>query len=154
MTEHMASRRSDALGYELVERSATLGWVAWPEVVRPVPHLTSPIMRRRLVVPLPPDPDRLAFSVPPVRDVVGPMAWGMLFAVPILVLIGWQAAVIGAVVITIYRAIEQRASRLEFTFADGFLGFRTTSQTAHGIREDNDVRWNWSATQPTGGIQG
>jgi hypothetical protein len=153
MTDHMALRRSNALGYELVERSAALGWVAWPDLVRPVPHLSSPIMRRRVIVPLPPDPDRLAFSVPPVRDVVGPMAWGMLIALPILVLIGWQVAVVGAVVATIYRAVDQRASRLEFSFADGFLGFRTTTQMAYGVREDNDVRWNWSASQPSGGVQ-
>lgn len=153
MTDNTSSRRSNVLGYELVERSATLGWVAWPELVRPVAHLSSPIMRQRDVRPLPPDPDRVTFSIPPIRDVLGPMAWGIMIAVPILVLISWQAAVVGAVVATIYRAVDQRASRLEFSFADGFLGFRTTTELPHGVREDNDVRWNWSPTPPGQGAQ-
>jgi hypothetical protein len=82
------------------------------------------------------------------------MAFGMLCAVPILALIGWQAAILGAVLATIYRAVDQRVSRLDFTFADGFLGFRTTTELPHGIREDNDVRWNWSSTQPGQGAPG
>jgi hypothetical protein len=154
MPDSTSSRRSKTLGYELVERSTTLGWVGWPELVRPVAHLSSPIMRPRLVRPLPPDPDRMTFVIPPVRDVIGPMAWGMAAGVAILALVGWQAAILGAVVATIYRAVDQRMSRLDFNFADGFLGFRTTTELPHGVREDNDVRWNWSPTPPGQGAQG
>lgn len=148
MTDSISSRRSNALGYELLERSATLGWVAWPELARPVAQFSSPIMRRRVVRPLAPDPDRIGFTIPPVRDVIGPMAWGIVAGVAVLALVGWQAAIIGGVTAAIYRALDQRVSRLEFSFADGFLGFRTTPELAHGVREDNDVRWNWSSSPP------
>lgn len=148
MTDSISSRRSNAPGYELLERSATLGWVAWPELARPVAQFSSPIMRRRVVRPLAPDPDRIGFTIPPVRDVIGPMAWGIVAGVAVLALVGWQAAIIGGVTAAIYRALDQRVSRLEFSFADGFLGFRTTPELAHGVREDNDVRWNWSSSPP------
>lgn len=154
MTDNDSLRRSNRLGYELIERSSTLGRIAWPELVRPVARLSSPIMQRRTVRPLAPDPDRMTFSIPPARDFIGPMAWATLIAVPILVLFGWQYAVLVGVIAAIVRAVDQRMARLDFSFADGFLGFRTTTPLPHGVREDNDVRWNWSPPSPGPSAQG
>jgi hypothetical protein len=154
MMDRDSSRRSKTLGFELIERTGVAGRDAWPELLRPVARLRSPIMEHRSIQPLPADPDRMTVVLPPARDFIRPMAWAMLAAVPVLALVGWQAAIVVGAATAFIREVDRRVGRSDFTFADGFLGFRTRAEWPRGVQEDDDVRWNWSGAQHGQGAQG
>jgi hypothetical protein len=147
---HDSPRQQSSPGVELIERPAVTGWMVWPELVRPDPTIRSPIMdpRRRQI--LPPDPDRTTVMLPAGRDLLGPMTWAVCIALPVLVVIGWQAAVLAWVVTAIVRTVDGRLARSDLSFASGFIGYRGAPEWPRGVREDDDVRWNWSGAQHPG----
>ncbi len=134
-------------GFELIERPAISGWDAWPELVRPVARLRSPIMEHRPRRALPPGPDGATVMLPAARDMIRPMAWAMLIGLPVLALIGWQAAILVGGTAAVIRAVDSRIARSDLSFASGFIGYRTQAGLPHGVREDDDVRWNWTKAQ-------
>ena len=74
---------------------------------------------------------------------MGRVLWA--FPIPVaLLLAGWQSALMVAGLDSILHALSLVANRVTFTFADGFLPFRLEDAWPHGVREDDDVRWNWS----------
>jgi hypothetical protein len=134
-------------GFELIERPAVTGWDVWPELVRPIARLRSPIMDHRPRPTTPPDEDRVMVMLPAARDIIRPMAWATLIALPVLALIGWQAALVVGGTAAFIRAVDCRIARSELSFASGFIGYRPQVGLPHGVREDDDVRWNWSKAQ-------
>ena len=45
-------------------------------------------------------------------------------------------------------ALGARAMRrASFGFGDGFLPYRAQDGWPHGVQEEDDVHWNWSAAQ-------
>lgn len=147
---HDSQRPRSLPGVELIERPAVTGWMVWPDLVRPDPTIRSPIMDPRPRQIVPPDPDRTMLMLPAARDLLGPMGWAIWIALPVLVLIGWQAAVIAWVGTTFVRSLDGRLARSDVSFASGFIGYRPPTGLPHGVREDDDVRWNWSGAQHQG----
>lgn len=145
--EHVSLRPRSTSGFELIERPAVTGWDVWPDLTRPVACLRSPIMEHRPPQPLPPDSERMTVVLPAARDVIRPLAWATLVAVPLLALVGWQAAIAVGATTALIREVDRRVGRSELSFASGFLGYRTRPEWPHGVREDDDVRWNWSKAQ-------
>jgi hypothetical protein len=137
-------RRSDLPDHELIERSSTASWGVAPLLFRPVPRFRSPIMERRPFVPLSPDPDQPGMTVPAARDVIRPIAWAMMLAVPFLVVLGWQAALVVGIASAFIRAVDGRVARSDVSFAGGFIGFRSDLGWPRGVQEEDEVRWNWS----------
>jgi hypothetical protein len=138
--------RAEPLDHELIEPSSTAGWSIALILFRPVPRFRSPIMEPRPFQPLPRDQDGREMTIPAARDVIRPMGWAMLLAIPVLVLVGWQVALFVAVATAIIRAVDGRIARSSLSFADGFIGFRGETGWPRGVQEDDDVRWNWSNT--------
>lgn len=136
--------RSELLDHELVEPSSTAGWSIALVLFRPVPRFRSPIMERRPIRPLPRDPDGRGMTLPAARDVIRPIAWAMLLAIPVLVVLGWQVALFMAAASAIVRGVDGTIARSNLSFADGFIGFRGEAGWPKGVQEDDDVRWNWS----------
>ncbi len=138
-------------GFELIERPAVTGWLTWPELVRPDPRMRSPIMdhRRRTIAPA--ELDRAMFMLPAARDMLRPMGWATVIAFLVLAVIGWQAALLAWVATAVVRAVDGRIARSDLTFASGFIGYSAPTGWPRGVREDNDVRWNWSNAQPQQG---
>ena len=148
--DHDSQRHRSLPGVELIERAAVTGWMVWPELVRPDPTIRSPIMDPRRREILPPDPDRTTLMLPAARDLLGPMTWAMLIALPVLAMIGLQAALIVWGTATFIRTVDGRLARSDLSFASGFIGYRGPMELPHGVREDDDVRWNWSSAQHQG----
>lgn len=140
-------RQPSPIGFELIERPAVSEWMAWPELVRPDAHLRSPILDHRPIVPLPADPDRATMVLPAARDVLRPMTWAVVLAAPVLLVIGWQVALLTAGVTFCARIVDGRLARSDLSFASGFVGYRTATEWPRGVQEDSDVRWNWSTPQ-------
>jgi hypothetical protein len=135
-------------GFELIERPAVSGWDVWPELVRTVGRLRSPIMEHRVPEPLPPDPDRVMLALPAARDVLHPMAWATLIALPVLIIVGWQAAIAIGATGAFIRVVDGLVARSDVSFAGGFLGYRAELERPRGVQEDDELRWNWSRAQP------
>ena len=138
------TRRTNGLDHELVEPSSTAGWSIALVLFRPVPLFRSPIMERRAFTPVPDDLDRPGMTVPAARDVIRPMGWGLLVAIPVLFLVGWQVALFLGVASAIVRSVDGLIARSNLSFADGFIGFRTETAWPKGVQEDDEIRWNWS----------
>ena len=153
MEEH-PHRRSDELDHEVVEGSSTAGWSVAIVMFRPVPRFRSPILERRPIRPLPADTDWRGLTVPAARDVIGPTGWAMLLAIPILVVVGWQAALLVGATSAVIRAVDGRIARSNVSFADGFIGFRSDTAWPRGVQEDDEVRWNWSGAANGPAAQG
>ncbi len=142
-----SQRRSHAPDLGLIEDSETSVRLA-PVLVRPAAHLRSPILAPHspgsaaAAAPEPADPDRPVLEVPaiPAAELLRAMAWALLPATLVLLLVGWLPAVIVGVV-----ALGARAMRhATFGFGDGFLPFRAQDGWPRGVQEDNDVHWNWT----------
>ena len=72
------------------------------------------------------------------------LSLGLAAAFPVMLLVDWKPALIVGTVAIIVRELDRRAARAGFTFADGFLPFRTESGWPRGVQEDDDVRWDWT----------
>lgn len=135
---------------ELVE-----GWVAGGPrpvmaAVEPLARLRSPIMEAPRFDRAPTPDERPGIEIPPLREFMGPSALAIVVAAPLFVLAGWQLALIAGVGATIVREVERRMPA-SYSFAAGFLPYRPDDGWPHGVREDDDVRWNWSSSHVTTG---
>jgi hypothetical protein len=127
-----------------IESWSTAGWSITLRLSRPVPRFRSPIMEHRPFRPMPRDHDRIAMTMPAARDVIRPIGWAMLMAIPVLVVVGWQVATFVGVASAIVRVVDGQIARSNLSFADGFIGFRGEAAWPKGVQEDDDVRWDWS----------
>jgi hypothetical protein len=132
--EPMDHRRADEPGAVVLERLEGLE--------RPASHLRSPIVEERTIDLAPLDIDRPSVEVPPVGRLIPMLAWAIVPAVPCLLLIGWQSALLAASVALLVREVDRRAGRARLLFADGFLRFEDDAR-AQGVQEENDVHWTW-----------
>ncbi len=148
-----APRLSDDAAQELLEDADGLGPRVITVAVAPISRVRSPLMEHRSFAPLPPDEDRPALLLPPLRALVGPSRFALLVALPLLLLVTWQAALVGAVVAAAARELRCRADRMTFSFGEGFLPYRSQAGWPLGVQEDDDVRWNWTPAG-SGGAQG
>jgi hypothetical protein len=137
-------RSSDAGDPELIEGAFGGGPRVIPEAVAPVSRLRSPILEHRRVDPLTIDDDRAAISLPALRTLLGPSGLALLVAAPVMLIAGWQAAVVVGFGAAAYRELDRRIGRVGFSLGDGFLPYRPQTGWPQGVQEDNDVRWNWS----------
>lgn len=115
-----------------------------PVGVGPVVRLRSPIMEHRLVEPLRADEDTPGVLLPPLRIFVGPSGLALLVAAPVLLVAGWQLALVAGAVALVARGLDRLVSRAPFSLGDGFLPYRPETGWPQGVQEDNDVHWNWS----------
>ena len=111
--------------------------------VEPLARMRSPIMESRSLDSAPTPDDGAAVVLPPLRELIGPSAIAIAVAAPLLVLAGWQVALLAAVGATLIREIERRMPGSS-SLAAAFLPYRADDGWPHGVREDDDVRWNWS----------
>lgn len=146
--------RPYAVDWELLERPSDAGSDVAPVLLRPVAHLRSPIVEHRSTEPLPPDSDRPSLVILPVRELIAPLAWAVLPAIPVLALLGWQAALIVGAAAALIRELDSRVGRATFSFGDGFLPFRPLNAWPQGVQEEDDVRWNWSPAYHQHGARG
>jgi hypothetical protein len=130
--------------HELIEGTLPMGPNVIPEAVAPVSRLRSPIMERRPLQLLPPNDDLPSVLLPPLRSFVAPLGLALLVAAPILLVAGWQVAILAGIGAAGYRALDRRIGRAGFTLGDGFLPYRPQTGWPQGVQEDDEVRWNWS----------
>jgi hypothetical protein len=78
---------------------------------------------------------------------VGPLGLGILVAAPVLLLAGWQLAVIVGLGAATYRVLYRLVDRVSYSLSDGLLPYRQEMGWPQGVQEDDDVRWNWQATR-------
>ena len=66
--------------------------------------------------------------------------------VPFLAIAGgdWLWVVGGLTLVAI--ALHELARRVSFTFAEGFLAFRSRDEWPRGVQEEYDVRYSWPPT--------
>jgi hypothetical protein len=117
-----------------------------PDLHRTSGRMRSPMMHPRSRAPMPRG-EPIAFQMPPLRDIVWPLVWILVTAVPILLRVGWQAAVVTAAVALVVREARHMANRSTISFGDGFLAYAGTNGWPHGVQEDDDVHWNWSGVK-------
>jgi hypothetical protein len=134
----------DAATLQLVEGAEREVPKVTPVGVGPVVRLRSPIMEHRLVEPLSADEDGPGVLLPPLRAFVGPSGLALLVAAPVLLVAGWQLAVIAGAVTLVARGLDRLVSRAPFSLGDGFLPYRPETGWPQGVQEDTDVQWNWS----------
>lgn len=130
---------------ELVE-----GWVTGaprpiPITVEPFARMCSPIMEHRGFEAIAPAEEGPAVVLPPLSDLKGPTAVAVLVAAPLALVAGWQLGLAAGLVATILREVERRVPA-SYSFAAAFMPYRRDDAWPHGVREDDDVRWNWSAS--------
>ena len=114
-------------------------------------YLRSPILEDRTIELAPLDPDRATVELPPLAELVGAMAWVLLPAVPCLVFVGWEAAIVAGGTGLFLAVLNRRTSLPGAAFAGGFLQFRGDDAPALGVQEEDDVRWRWRGGSTTGG---
>jgi hypothetical protein len=148
---HHATERSDDSGPELLEGADGLGPRVNPVPVAPLSGIRSPVLEHRSPEPLPLPDDRPSFLVPPLRAFVGPSQLALLVGVPILVLMTWQAALIGAVIAVAGRELHRRVALVPFSFGEGFLPYRDGMDWPHGVQEEDEVHWHWAAVDGRSG---
>jgi hypothetical protein len=138
-----AVRGSRAAAPELIEGAHGPGPRVIPVAVAPAARLRSPIMERRPIELRTTDDDRPSVLLPPMRSFIGPSGVALMVAAPILLLAGWQVALVAGLGAAGYRELDRRIGRAGFSLGDGFLPYRRETGWPHGVREDDDVRWNW-----------
>jgi hypothetical protein len=149
--DRRSNGKPDADAHERLKRPADDASGVSPVLVIRTSNLRSPIVEDRTIELLAPDPDRPSVEVPPIRELIRPLAWAIVPAVPSLVLAGWQAALIAAGVGVLLQQLSERAGRSTFVLTDGFLRFRGDDARAQGVQEEDDVRWAWTSGAVTGG---
>jgi hypothetical protein len=121
-----------------------------PVLARPTARIRSPLMdaaaRPTGLDHVPPP-----IPMPPLRTFISPLVWAVVPAVPVLLRVGWEAAAVVAVVAILIREARLRATRSSLSFADGFLAYAGDGRWPHGVQEDDDVHWNWSAARAGSG---
>ena len=137
-------QQPEAPALELLEGAERQGPRITPVGVGPVVRLRSPIMEHRLVEPLSADEDSPGVLLPPLRALVGPSGLALLVAAPVLLVAGWQLALVAGAVALVARGLDRLVSRAPFSLGDGFLPYRPETGWPQGVQEDNDVQWNWS----------
>ena len=120
--------------------------LARPVLARPIGHIRSPLVGRRSDPPLQRG-ERENVELPPLRAFIGPLAWAIVPGLPVLMRVGWQAAVVVGVMSIIFREARRHSNRSTICFADGFLAYAGDSRWPHGVQEDDDVHWNWSTSR-------
>lgn len=135
---------SIAADHELIEGVYGMGPRVIPEPVAPASRLRSPIMEHRHIELLPSRSDRRTVMLPPLRAFIAPSGLAVLVAAPVLLLAGWQVALLAGLGAAAYRELDRRIGRVGFSFGDGFIPHRTETGWPQGVQEDNEVRWNWS----------
>ncbi|MEA2630589.1 MAG: hypothetical protein QOE66_808 [Chloroflexota bacterium] len=115
-----------------------------PVLLRPAVQIHSPILRHGSTNEPPArDPLRPSLVLPPIRALVRPALWSVVAAIPLLVRVGWQAALVAAALVIVVREVRVRVSGSTVTFGGGFLPYRASEGWPHGVQEDDDVRWHW-----------
>jgi hypothetical protein len=135
---------SNAADHVLIEGVRGVGPRVIPEAVAPASRLRSPIFEHRPIEPLTPDDDCPSLVLPPLRAFIAPSGLALLIAAPILLLAGWQWALVAGLGATVCRELDRRVGRAGFSLGDGFLPYRPETGWPQGVQEDNDVHWNWS----------
>jgi hypothetical protein len=136
--------RSHATDPELPEGTSEAVWDLAPVLAGSPPHVRSTIVEQRSAELPPPNPDRPSLVIPPVRELIRPLAWAFVPAVPVAALLGWQPAVIVGAAAVLIRELDRRVGRANASFGDGFLTPRPPDARPTGVQEDDDVRWNWT----------
>lgn len=111
-------------------------------------------MEHRPVEPLPPAVEPPGLELPPLQAFIGPARFALIVAAPVLLFVGLQVALIVAVAAPFVRALRDRADRTTISRGEGFLPYRAETGWPHGVQEDDDVRWNWSAAAGGRGAAG
>jgi hypothetical protein len=137
-------QQPDAVTLQLLEGAEREGPRVTPVGIGPVVRLRSPIMEHRLVEPLRADEDATGVLLPPLRAFVGPSGLALLVAAPVLLVAGWQLALVAGAVALVARGLDRLVSRAPFSLGDGFLPYRPETGWPQGVQEDSDVHWNWS----------
>ena len=152
MPQDPTDRSRDA-GQEPFEDGSRTGPQVTAIAVAPLARLRSPIMEHRPVEALPGQAERPTLALPPLRAFIGPARFAILVAAPVLLFVGLQVALIVAVAAPLVRVLRDRADRTTMSLGAGFLPYRADMGWPHGVQEDDDVRWNWSAAGGGGGGQ-
>jgi hypothetical protein len=147
-------RRPDPARPELLEGTDARGPRVVPLAVTPVSRLRSPIMEHRRSQPERADEERPTLLVPPLRTFIGPSGIALLAAAPLLLVVGWQAALVAGVLAPALREVHRLAARVTFSFGDGFLPYRVEDGWPQGVQEEDEVRWKWSPTSDGGRARG
>lgn len=115
---------------------------------RPDGRIRSPLVEGRADPQQGPRDAPPGVELPPLRAFLGPLAWVLVPGLPVLVRVGWQAAVVMAVVALMFREAHLRANRSTISFGGGFLSYSARDGWPHGVQEEDDVHWNWSTVRP------
>lgn len=114
---------------------------------RPDGRIRSPMLEPRSDARAPRRDYPPAGDLPPLRAFLGPLVWVLVPGLPVFVRVGWQAAVVMALVALMVREAHVRANRSTISFGEGFLGYSAREDWPHGVQEDDDVHWNWSTVR-------
>jgi hypothetical protein len=82
------------------------------------------------------------------------MFWSVVAATPVLVRVGWPAALIAGALVIVVRELRVLVSGSTVSFGAGFLPYLAPERWPHGVQEDDDFRWHWPpvrAVSPAGG---
>jgi hypothetical protein len=136
----------DRTAPELIEAGPEHGSGPSPVLYRPEPRFRSLLAESRPVEPVGRDPSVDAFTLPlpSVGSVVRSAGWAALVAIPLLLLLGWQVALVSGALAVVTRELDRRFGRANISFAAGFLPFRDGLGWPHGVQEEDGVQWNWS----------
>jgi len=131
---------------ELIEAGPEQGSGTSPVLYRPEPKFRSPLVKSRHVEAprRNPDSEVPTLALPSARALLRPTAWAALVAAPLLLLIGWQIALVFGVLAAATRELDARFRRANISFAEGFLPFRDRSAWPQGVQEEDGVHWHWS----------
>jgi len=127
---------------------------AVPTLVRPRAHVHSPMLASNPLRHRPADldHDRATVALPSARALVMPVAFGLLAALPVTLVVDWQSGLVVGAAAAILRELDRRVAHVTFSFGDGFLPFRSDNGWPRGVQEDDDVHWNWSPGRLAGPI--
>ena len=126
-----------------------------PEPIELAPltaHFGSPILERR-PEHIPAEPEVTVPVGPIVRLAIRIAAPAILAAVGVYLVAGLPAALLVAVGGSFARLTGWLGRRAHTTFGEGFLAFRGELGWPHGVQEDDDMHWQWSAA-PLPGASG
>ena len=124
------------------DRFGQPGTVARERVVRPSAHLHAAVVDDVALEILAREQDRRTIELPPLGTLVGALLWALAPAVALFSLVNWEAAAVAGPGGFLLWVLNRRVARSSIRFADGFVQYRDETPVS-GIREDDDVRWQW-----------